>query len=165
MKLERVRAALERRPVVADLALTAGVALAALFFTLVLVVPNALTSPPPVPVIVLWGMALAAPLVLRRRFPVTVLVVTGVHFMGYWAVGQPNEIGAWLVLGVALYSAAVHGRRPTAGRVTAVAVEHRERLRRQRKRAVPRPAQTIDPARCVEGQTYTHPAWGGPRVA
>ncbi|HSK96985.1 MAG TPA: histidine kinase, partial [Euzebyales bacterium] len=37
--------------------------------------------------------------------------------MGYGAVGQPNEIGAWLVLGVALYSAAVHGRRPLAGRV------------------------------------------------
>jgi signal transduction histidine kinase len=120
MKLERVRAAhaaLERRPIAADLALAAGVALVGLFITLVLVVPNATFPPPPTPVILLWGLALAAPLVLRRRFPVTVLVVTGIHFMGYWAVGQPNEIGAWLVLGVALYSAAVHGRRPRAGRV------------------------------------------------
>jgi hypothetical protein len=49
MKLERVRAAraaLERRPIVADLAPAAGVALVGLFITLVLVVPNA-TFPPP----------------------------------------------------------------------------------------------------------------------
>ena len=119
MKVERLRASLERRPFVADLALAAGVALVGLFITLVLVVPNATLQPPPVAGIVLWGMLLAAPLALRRRFPVAVLLITGLHFMGYWAVGQPNEIGAWLVLGVALYSAAVHGRRPHAGRVAA----------------------------------------------
>jgi len=119
MKVERLRASLERRPFVADLALAAGVALVGLFITLVLVVPNATLQPPPVAGIVLWGMLLAAPLALRRRYPVAVLLITGLHFMGYWAVGQPNEIGAWLVLGVALYSAAVHGRRPHAGRVAA----------------------------------------------
>jgi signal transduction histidine kinase len=119
MNLERVRAAMERRPAMADVALAAGVALVGLFITLVLVVPNATFPPPPMPVIVVWGVALVAPLVLRRRFPVAVLVITGAHFMGYWAVGQPNEIGAWLVLGVALYSAAAHGPQPRAGQVAA----------------------------------------------
>jgi hypothetical protein len=117
MTFERVRASMQRNPHVADLALTAGVVLVALFTTLALVVPNAVVPPPPTPVIVIWAVLLAAPLALRRRFPVAVVVVTGIHFPLYWAVGQINEIGAWLVLGVAIYSAAVYGRRPLARRV------------------------------------------------
>ena len=116
MTFERVRASIQRNPHVADLALTAGVVLVALFTTLALVVPNAVGAPP-APVIVIWALLLAAPLALRRRFPVAVLVVTGIHFPLYWAVGRINEIGAWLVLGVAIYSAAVYGRRPLARRV------------------------------------------------
>jgi signal transduction histidine kinase len=117
MTFERVRASMRRNPHVADLALTAAVVLVALLTTLALVVPNAVVPPPPTPVIVIWAVLLAAPLALRRRIPVAVVVVTGIHFPLYWAVGQINEIGAWLVLGVAIYSAALYGRRPLARRV------------------------------------------------
>lgn len=129
MNVERVRASVQRNPRVADLALTVAVALVALFITLALVVPNATIPPPPTPVIVVWALLLAAPLALRRRFPVAVLVVTGIHFPLYWAVGQINEIGAWLVLGVAIYSAAVYGRRPLARRVVGGGRHGRHRRR------------------------------------
>jgi signal transduction histidine kinase len=120
MDLERLRATLQRNRRAADLALTAAVALVALFTTLVLVVPNSVVPPPPTGVIVAWALLLAAPLVWRRRFPVMVFVVVAIHFPLYWATGQVNEIGAWLALGVAIYSAAVYGRRPLAGRVVGV---------------------------------------------
>ena len=70
-------------------------------------------EPPSTPAIVAWAAALAAPLVLRRRFPLAVLAVTTLQFTGYWAVGQVNEIASWVILGVAVYSAAAYAdRRP-----------------------------------------------------
>ena len=69
---------------------------------------------PSPPVIVAWAVALAAPLLVRRRFPCTVLVLTVLHFPFYWPLGQLHEIASWLVLGVAVYSAAAYGRRPRA---------------------------------------------------
>jgi signal transduction histidine kinase len=62
----------------------------------------------------LWAVALAAPLVLRRLIPLMVLAVTTIHFTRYWAVGQLNEIASWLVLGVAVYSAAAYAERRRA---------------------------------------------------
>jgi signal transduction histidine kinase len=104
----RILAALSRHPLVADLVLAAGLGVLAAVTGVALVAPRA-QAPPPTPAIVLWAVALAAPLVLRRRWPLAVLVVTAVHFTRYWAVGQPNEIASWLVLGVAVYSAAAYG--------------------------------------------------------
>jgi hypothetical protein len=41
------------------------------------------------------------------------LAVTTLQFTGYWAVGQVNEIASWVILGVAVYSAAANAdRRP-----------------------------------------------------
>ena len=61
-----------------------------------------------------WAVALAAPLVLRRRWPLLVLAVTTLHFTRYWAVGQVNEIASWVILGVAVYSAAAYADRRRA---------------------------------------------------
>ena len=47
-----------------------------------------------------------------------VFVVTAVHFPFYWAVGRINEIAAWLVLGITVYSAAAYGRRPQSSQPT-----------------------------------------------
>ena len=59
-----------------------------------LVTPRAQVAPPSTAVIVAWAVALAAPLVLRRRWPLLVLAVTTLHFTHYWAVGQVNEIAS-----------------------------------------------------------------------
>ena len=65
--------------------------------------------PPGAPVIVLWAVAFTVPLLWRRRFPCTVLTVTVIHFPVYWATNAPFETASLLVLGVAVYSAAVYG--------------------------------------------------------
>jgi signal transduction histidine kinase len=108
MNPARIPAALSRHTLLGDVVLAAALAALAAVTGLALVAPQA-QAPPPTPVIVLWALALAAPLVVRRRWPLAVLAVTTVHFTRYWAVGQPNEIASWLVLGVAVYSAATYG--------------------------------------------------------
>jgi signal transduction histidine kinase len=108
MNPARILTPLWRRPVLADVVLAAALAALAAVTGVALVAPRA-EAPPPTPTIVVWGLALAAPLVVRRRWPLAVLAVTAVHFTRYWAVGQPNEIASWLVLGVAVYSAAAYG--------------------------------------------------------
>jgi signal transduction histidine kinase len=65
--------------------------------------------PPGAPAIVLWAVAFTVPLLWRRRFPCTVLAVTVIHFPFYWANNVPFETASLLVLGVAVYSAAVYG--------------------------------------------------------
>lgn len=114
MIIRRVRAALQRAPRTADAVLAAGVAVLASVTGIILVAPQ-MTAPPPTAVIIPWAIALCAPLALRRRYPVAVLVITAVHFVFYWAVGQVNEIASWVALSVAIYSAAAYGRRPLAG--------------------------------------------------
>jgi hypothetical protein len=101
MKLARLAAALRRHPLLADVTLAAALAALAVVTALALVVPRAQVEPPSRPVIIAWAVALTAPLVIRRRVPLVVLVVTTVHFTRYWAVGQVNEIASWVVLGVA----------------------------------------------------------------
>jgi signal transduction histidine kinase len=114
MSTARILAALRRHALLADVALAAALAGLAVVTALVLVAPRARVEPPAAPVIVVWAVALAAPLVLRRRWPLAVLAVTTAHFPFYWAVGQVNEIASWLVLGVAVYSAAAYGERRRA---------------------------------------------------
>jgi signal transduction histidine kinase len=114
MNLARIVAALRRHALLADLTLAGALAALAMVTGVVLVVPRAQIEPPPTPLILAWAAALAAPLALRRRYPLLVLAVTAVHFPLYWAVGQVNEIAAWLVLGVAVYSAAAYGQRRRA---------------------------------------------------
>jgi signal transduction histidine kinase len=109
-----ILAVLRRRALLADVALAAALAGLAVVTALVLVGPRARVEPPAPPVIVAWAVALAAPLILRRRWPLAVLAVTTAHFPFYWAVGQVNEIASWLVLGVAIYSAAAYGERRRA---------------------------------------------------
>jgi signal transduction histidine kinase len=114
MNLARIVAALRRHALLADLTLAGALAVLAMVTGVVLVAPRAQVEPPPTPLILAWAAALAAPLALRRRYPLSVLAVTVVHFPFYWAVGQVNEIAAWLALGVAVYSAAVYGERRRA---------------------------------------------------
>jgi signal transduction histidine kinase len=113
MNAARLLAALRGRALLADVVLAAALAALAAVTGVVLVAPGA-QAPPPTPTIVLWAVALAAPLVLRRLIPLVVLVVTTIHFTRYWAVGQLNEIASWLVLGVAVYSAAAYAERRRA---------------------------------------------------
>jgi signal transduction histidine kinase len=105
--------ALSRHTLLVDVALAVALAALAAVTGAVLVAPR-VAAPPSTPTIVLWALALAAPLVLRRRLPLLVLAVTAVHFTRYWAVGQVNEIASWLVLGVAVYSAAAYGEHRRA---------------------------------------------------
>jgi signal transduction histidine kinase len=114
MNLGRIVAALRRHPLVADVTLAVALAALAAVTGLALVTPRAQVAPPARPVVVAWAAALAAPLVLRRRWPLVVLAVTTVHFTRYWAVGQVNEIASWVILGVAVYSAAAYADRPRA---------------------------------------------------
>lgn len=113
-----IRAAVQRNPLLADLLLVGALVILGVVTDLVLVAPNVSGAPPPL-IIVVWAVVLVAPLIARRRYPLTVLVITAVHFPVYWATGQINEIAAWLVLGTAIYSAAVYGQRPLATRVCA----------------------------------------------
>jgi signal transduction histidine kinase len=109
MSPARLLAGVRGRPLVSDVALAVALAALATVTGLALVAPRAQPAPPATPAIVAWAVALAAPLVVRRRWPLTVLAVTTVHFPLYWAVGQLNEIASWLVLGVAVYSAGAYG--------------------------------------------------------
>jgi signal transduction histidine kinase len=113
MNAARLLAALRGRALLADVVLAAALAALAAVTGVALVAPAA-QAPPPTPTIVLWAVALAAPLVLRRLIPSVVLAVTTIHFTRYWAVGQLNEIASWLVLGVAVYSAAAYAERRRA---------------------------------------------------
>jgi signal transduction histidine kinase len=114
MNLARIVAALRRHGLLADITLAGALATLAVVTGVVLVVPRAQVEPPSTLLILVWAVALAAPLAARRRYPLLVLAVTAVHFPFYWAVGQVNEIASWLVLGVAVYSAAVYGDRRRA---------------------------------------------------
>ena len=111
MNLGRLGAALRRHPLLADVTLAAALAALAAITGVALVAPRAQVQAPPTPVVVAWAVALAAPLVLRRRWPLAVLAVTTLHFTRYWAVGQLNEIASWVILGVAVYSAAAYANR------------------------------------------------------
>ena len=114
MNLGRMIAALRRQPLLADVTLAVALAALAAITGVALVAPRAQVAPPSTPVIVAWAVALAAPLVLRRRWPLVVLAVTTLHFTRYWAVGQVNEIASWVILGVAVYSAAAYADRRRA---------------------------------------------------
>ena len=114
MDLGRIVAALRRHPLVADVTLAVALAALAAATGVALVAPRAQVEPPSAPAIVAWAVALAAPLVLRRRWPLVVLAVTTLHFTRYWAVGQLNEIASWVILGVAVYSAAAYADRRRA---------------------------------------------------
>ena len=114
MNLGRIVAALRRHPLVADVTLAVALAALAAVTGVALVAPRAQVEPPSTPAIVAWAVALAAPLVLRRRWPLLVLAVTTLHFTRYWAVGQLNEIASWVILGVAVYSAAAYADRRRA---------------------------------------------------
>lgn len=115
----RVRTAVQRNPLLADLLLVGALVVLGVVTGLVLVAPNVAGAPPP-QIIVVWAVVLVAPLIARRRYPLSVLVITALHFPVYWATGQINEIAAWLVLGAAVYSAAVYGKRPRAPRVCVI---------------------------------------------
>ena len=114
MNLRRIIAALRRQPLLADVTLAVALAALAAITGVALVTPRAQMPPPSTAVIVAWAVALAAPLVLRRRWPLLVLAVTTLHFTRYWAVGQVNEIASWVILGVAVYSAAAYADRRRA---------------------------------------------------
>jgi signal transduction histidine kinase len=114
MNFGRIVAALRRHPLVADVILAVALAALAAITGVALVAPRAQAEPPSTPVIVVWAAALVAPLVLRRRWPLVVLAVTTLHFTRYWAVGQVNEIASWVILGVAIYSAAAYADRRRA---------------------------------------------------
>ena len=114
MNLRRIIGALRRQPLLADVTLAVALAALAAITGVALVAPRAQVAPPSTPVIVAWAVALAAPLVLRRRWPLLVLAVTTLHFTRYWAVGQVNEIASWVILGVVVYSAAAYADRRRA---------------------------------------------------
>jgi signal transduction histidine kinase len=63
-------------------------------------------------------LAMALPLVVRRRFPIACLTVTGAAFVAYQLLGYPISIAA-LGLLVALYSAGVHASHRVPAATTA----------------------------------------------
>ncbi len=109
---------LRRRPWEFDVLLVVALTALVTATTLALVVPE-VPNAPSTTEIVLRAAILVGPLALRRRFPIAVLVVTVGQLPLYWGFGQNNEIGAWIALGIAVYSAAAYGRRPLAGWVCA----------------------------------------------
>src|SRR5690349_17861994 len=52
-----------------------------------------------------WGVALTAPLVMRRRYPVTVLLVVGALFIGAQARQVGDNLFPSIVLFLALFTA------------------------------------------------------------
>ncbi|MDN5915765.1 MAG: histidine kinase [Pseudonocardia sp.] len=115
------RAALRRNPFGVDALLVAVLLAIGASSEIVLVAPNVVGRVAPGPVVIVaWAAAFCLPLLLRRRFPCTVLLLSVAHFQLFWAVAQPNEIMSWLILGVCTYSAAVYGsRRPAVWSVVA----------------------------------------------
>jgi signal transduction histidine kinase len=57
-----------------------------------------------------WALAVSLPLCLRRRFPVSVLIVTSIAFIGLQARFVPESIMSSICLFVALYTAGAWGR-------------------------------------------------------
>jgi signal transduction histidine kinase len=116
MGIARLRRGLLDRPARADVLIVVALVALAVASQLTLVVPAAAPTRfvPPPPLLVAWAVAFTGPLLLRRRFPCTVLAVTAVHFVFYWPVGMLDEIASWLVLAVAVFSAAAYGRLPRA---------------------------------------------------
>ena len=62
---------------------------------------------------VLLTLAIVVPLLWRRQHPGLVLVISGTALLGYDAAGYPSGL-AWLACYWAVYSYAVHRRRPNA---------------------------------------------------
>ena len=62
---------------------------------------------------VLLTLAIVVPLLWRRQRPGLVLVISGLALLAYDAAGYPSGL-AWLACYWAVYSLAVHGRRPGA---------------------------------------------------
>jgi signal transduction histidine kinase len=116
MSIARLRRGLLDQPARADVLIVVALVALAVASQLTLVVPAAAPGRfvPAPPLLVAWAVAFTGPLLLRRRFPCAVLAVTAVHFVFYWPVGMLNEIASWLVLGVAVFSAAAYGRLPRA---------------------------------------------------
>jgi signal transduction histidine kinase len=116
MSIARLRRGLLDQPARADVLIVVALVALAVASQLTLVVPAAAPGRfvPAPPLLVAWAVAFTGPLLLRRRFPCAVLAVTAVHFVFYWPVGMLDEIASWLVLGVAVFSAAAYGRRPRA---------------------------------------------------
>ncbi len=116
MVTERLGRALQRSPLLVDVGLVLALTGLAAASDIGLVAPSAAATEyvPSPPVIVAWAAALTAPLLLRRRFPCSVLVLSAAHFVVYWPVGLAHEVVAWLVVGVAVFSAAAYGARPRA---------------------------------------------------
>jgi signal transduction histidine kinase len=128
MDIARLRRGLLGSPARADVLIVVALIALGVASQLTLVVPAAAPTRfvPSPPLLVAWSIAFTGPLLLRRRFPCTVLAVTAVHFVFYWPVGMLNEIASWLVLGVVVFSAAAYGRLPRAawcaGACTAVMI-------------------------------------------
>jgi signal transduction histidine kinase len=113
-RLGRALRMLRGSPVLADGTLVVALSALAVASDIGVVAPAAAATGqyvPSGPVIVAWALALTCPLLLRRRFPCTVLALSATHFVAYWAVGLDHEVVAWLVVGVAVYSAVAYGRR------------------------------------------------------
>ncbi|TCK26954.1 sensor histidine kinase [Pseudonocardia endophytica] len=108
-----VRTALGRSPLAADALLVVGLAALGAVSEIVLVASAAPWAPSP-PFIVLWAVGFCLPLLARRRFPCTVLLVCAVHVWFFWAAAQPDEFMMLLVLGVAAYSVGAYARRRRA---------------------------------------------------
>jgi len=111
--VQTARAALRRSPIATDVAIVVALAGLGALSEVVLVAP-VVPGAPPAPVIVLWAVAFCLPLLLRRRFPCTVLLVCAVHVWVFWATGRPNEFMIWLVLGVAAFAVAAYAERRRA---------------------------------------------------
>jgi signal transduction histidine kinase len=113
MSPARIRQLLRRNPMLADrllvLTLTVFAVATQLMLSAPLMVEFELGEPPPTPVIVVWAAAFTVPLLWRRRFPCTVLLITAVHLPFVWA-SELGDVASQLALGVAVYSAAVYGR-------------------------------------------------------
>jgi signal transduction histidine kinase len=120
--MQRLLAAIDRHPTLADLALAAAISILSLL-NIWLEWSSALPSPPlAVPLAVGLTLFLTLPLTWRRRFPLAVLLTMTIASALSSLAGVPDSLWAGNAWGLALYSAGVYGSERWRDPVRAAAI-------------------------------------------
>ncbi len=107
-----------------DLWLALGVAVGLAVMTVLINSMGAIPAgtSPPLPEQFAWGVVLAAPLAVRRRFPLVVPIVVGVVFIAGQARPISDNLVPSIALFIAIYSAGAWAGHRTVGRRVRIAV-------------------------------------------